>query len=54
MPTNKRSANVVAVLVFVAFVIFAMVGTTTLFFGSSKVGLLYQGPIDSLADGGAR
>lgn len=55
MAKNSRTSNVVAVLVFIAFVILATVGTTTLFFGSSKVGLLYQGSAATLAgDGGAR
>lgn len=53
--TNKRPANVVAVLIFITFVIVVTVGTTTLFFGSSKVGVLFQDSADALAgDGGTR
>lgn len=55
MTKKSRSSRVVALLVFIAFVIVVTVGTTTLFFGSSKVGVLFQDSADALAgDGGAR
>ncbi|MGV3624444.1 MAG: hypothetical protein ACO1OB_26735 [Archangium sp.] len=54
MGTNSRKSNVVALLVFIAFVITATLGTTSLYFGSSKIGVLYQGSLGALIDGGAR
>lgn len=55
MGKNSRRSNYLAVIVFVLFVIGAAVGTGTLFFGSSKIGVLFQSSAAALAgeDGGA-
>lgn len=54
MGQNSKKSNVIAVIVFIAFVLFATLGTTSLFFGSSKIGVLFGSSAAALAgDGGA-